>query len=74
MTILFGVNANGEMPFGPHLTQAEVDLTLRLLNQGLHPDEILNEILSLRVQDDEAEMVAARDRVRERILDGELQR
>ena len=62
------------LPFGPHLTQAEVDLTLRLLNQGLHPDEILNEILSLRWEDEEAALQAIRDRVRERILDGELQR
>ena len=59
-------------PFGPHLTQAEVDLTLRLLSQGWKPDDILNSILSLRLADDEAELYAARDRVREQILDGEL--
>ena len=60
------------LPFGPHLTQAEVDMTLMLLNYGHTPDEILNQILSLRVQDDDAELQAARDRQRERILDGEL--
>ena len=61
-------------PFGPHLTQAEVDLTKMLLNYGHTPDEILNQILSLRIADDEAELRAASDRVKERILDGELQR
>ena len=71
MTTLFGVNANGEMPFGPHLTQAEVDLTLRLVNQGLHPDEILNEILSLRVADDEAAEQLAHDNIRDWLVDNE---
>ena len=61
-------------PFHSPYTYMETQLTLRLLAQGWTPDQIVNEIESLRVAllDDVDEMQAARDRVRERILDGEL--
>ena len=59
-------------PFESPYTYLETQLTLRLLAKGWTPDQIVNEILSLRVADDDAEIQAARDRVRERILDGEL--
>ena len=57
------------MPFESPYTYMEAQLTLRLLSQGWTPDQIVNEIESLRVTalDDADEMYAARDRVRERL-------
>ena len=58
-------------PFESPYTYMEAQLTLRLLAQGWTPDQIVNEVESLRVTapDDEAEMYAARDRVRDRLID-----
>ena len=58
-------------PFESPYTQMETQLTLRLLAQGWTPDQIVNEIESLRVTalDAEAELFAARDRVRDRLID-----
>ena len=59
------------IPFHSPYTQMETQLTLRLLSQGWPPDQIVNEIESLRVTapDDADEMYAARDRVRDRLID-----
>ena len=62
-------------PFESPYTYLETQLTLRLLAKGWTPDQIVNEIESLRVADlldDADEMQAARDRVREKMLDAEL--
>ena len=65
------------LPFESPVTQGESEMSLRLMQDGFTLNEVLNIIHSLRdadLLDDEAEMVAACDRVRERILDEELQR
>ena len=65
------------LPFESPFTQGESEMSLRLMQDGFTLNEVLNIIHSLRdadLLDDEAEMVAACDRVRERILDEELQR
>ena len=64
-----------ESPF----TQSESGMSLRLMKDGFTLNEVLNIIYSLRdvdadLLDDMDELQAARDRVRERILDGEIQR
>lgn len=58
-------------PFHSPYTYMETQLTLRLLAQGWTPDQIVNEIESLRVTapDDEAALYAAKDRVRDRLID-----
>ena len=67
------------LPFESPFTQGESDMGLRLMKDGFTLNEVLNIIYSLRdvdadLLDDMDEMQAARDRVRERLLDGELQR
>ena len=79
------------IPFHSPYTQMETQLTLRLLSQGWTPDQIVNDIESLRVtapdvehtcatcdgveplcwvcRDDADELYAARDRVRDRLID-----
>lgn len=61
-------------PIDSPYTYLERELTLRLLAQGWRPDDIVNEIESLRVNlvGDEAAMQAAKDRVRERLMDEEM--
>ena len=60
-------------PFESPYTYLETQLTLRLLAKGWTPDQIVNEIESLRVTqpDDEAAEQLAHDNIRDWLVDNE---